>query len=51
MAAHPETYYITDHYREYEWVLARLSKVDVDALSELLKTAYQAAFPAARRRV
>ena len=43
MTADPETYFITDHYLEYEWVLARLSKVSPDALREVLQTAYRAA--------
>jgi hypothetical protein len=43
MAGDPDTYYITDHYREYEWVLVRLSKVHPDALPELLHSAYRAA--------
>lgn len=51
MAAEPETYYITDHYREYEWVLVRLSKVSVDALHELLRAAHRAASPSKRREV
>jgi len=51
MAAEPETYFITDHYREYEWVLVRLSHVRADALSDLLQTALRAASPAKRRRV
>jgi hypothetical protein len=50
MAADPETYYITDHYREYEWMLVRLSKVRPEALPELLQIAYRAAQPAKRRR-
>ena len=31
MAADPETYYITDHYRDYPWMLVRLSAVRRDA--------------------
>src|ERR1700733_2361299 len=31
MAGDPETYYITDHYREYEWVLVRLAEENADA--------------------
>ena len=51
MSADPETYYITDHYRDYEWILVRLSKVPADALPELLRIAYRAALPAKRRTV
>jgi hypothetical protein len=43
MAEDPETYYITDHYLKYEYVLVRLSKVSEDALRDLLKGAYRAA--------
>ncbi|MBI1788231.1 MAG: MmcQ/YjbR family DNA-binding protein [Acidobacteria bacterium] len=41
LAADPETYYITDHYRDYPWMLVRLSKVHPDALHELLLIAYR----------
>lgn len=50
MAADPETYYITDHYREYEWVLVRLAKVHEDALRDLLQIAYRAATASKPRR-
>ena len=39
MAADPETYFITDHYLNYPWVLARLSKVHPDVLHDLLEGA------------
>jgi hypothetical protein len=45
MAAQPEIYYITDHYRDYPAVLARLSKVPTDALPGLLRMAHAAAMP------
>ena len=32
----PETYYLTDYYRPYPIVLVRLSRVDRDALRDLL---------------
>jgi hypothetical protein len=41
----PETYYITDHYRDYPWVLVRLSNVTEDTLHELLQIAHRAANP------
>jgi len=47
--ADPETYYITDHYREYEWVLVRLSCVHQDALPDLLRMAHGAASRPKRR--
>lgn len=40
MAGAPETYFITDHYRNYAWVLVRLSKLHPDALHELLRIGY-----------
>jgi hypothetical protein len=52
MAADPETYFITDHYLEYEWMLVRLSRVQLeDPLSDLLRASYRAALPTKRRRV
>jgi hypothetical protein len=49
MTEDPETYFITDHYREYEWVLVRLSKVSLDALRDLLQGAHRDALPKRRR--
>ncbi|HEV2615210.1 MAG TPA: MmcQ/YjbR family DNA-binding protein [Candidatus Acidoferrales bacterium] len=43
MSAEPETYYITDHYLKYPWVLVHLSKVHPDALRDLLKGAMRLA--------
>jgi hypothetical protein len=45
MAEDPETYFVTDHYRDYPWVLVSLAKVRHDALRDLLNTAYRAAVP------
>ena len=42
MAADPETYYITDHYRNYPWILVRLARVHSDALRDLIRMAWQA---------
>jgi len=39
LAADPETYYITDHYLKYPWILVRLSRVSPDALRDLLSRA------------
>ena len=33
----PETYYTTDHHRNYPWVLARISKLQADVLPDLLR--------------
>ena len=43
MAADPETYYITDHYLKYPWVLVRLSRVHADALRDLLSRSWRLA--------
>jgi hypothetical protein len=43
MAAEPETYYITDHYLKYPWVLVRLSQVHADALRDLLSRSWRLA--------
>jgi hypothetical protein len=49
LAADPETYYITDHYRNYPWVLVRLSRVHPDALRDLLRMAHRLAASSKRR--
>ena len=53
LAADPGTYYITDHYLNYPWVLVRLSRVHPDALRDLLAGAWRLAAagkrPSARR--
>jgi hypothetical protein len=36
MKADPEKFYITDHYRNYPWILVRLSKARPDQLRDLL---------------
>jgi hypothetical protein len=43
MAADAETYFITDHYLNYEWILVRLDRVDPDALRDLLRGAWRSA--------
>jgi hypothetical protein len=50
MAEDPGTYYITDHYLKYEYVLVRLSKVSEDALRDLLKGAYRGLLPKKARQ-
>ena len=37
----PEVYYVTDYYRKYPLVLVRLSRVDRDALSDLLAVSWR----------
>jgi hypothetical protein len=49
IAADPETYFITDHYLNYEWILVRLSRVEPDAMRDLLLGAWRSAAAAKRR--
>jgi hypothetical protein len=41
MGTHPETFYLTDHYRCYPWVLVRLSNVDPGLLRSLFEDAWR----------
>jgi hypothetical protein len=41
MAADPETFFITDHYRGYPWMLVRLSKAHEGDLARLLEQAWR----------
>lgn len=43
IAEDPATYYVTDHYLKYEWVLVRLSRVHPDAMRELIRMAWRSA--------
>jgi hypothetical protein len=45
MQADPETFFITDHYRDYPLVLMRLAKVRRDALPDLLERAWRLVAP------
>jgi hypothetical protein len=51
MAADPETYYVTDHYRNYPWILVRLVRVHSDALRDLIRMAWRAGVESKRRGV
>jgi hypothetical protein len=37
----PETYYLTDYYRRYPLVLVRLSRIDRDALRDILSVSWR----------
>jgi hypothetical protein len=37
----PETYYLTDYYRRYPLILVRLSRIDRDALRDLLSLSWR----------
>jgi hypothetical protein len=45
MGEQPETFYITDHYLNYQWVLVRLQSVRADQLPDLLRKAWRRAAP------
>jgi hypothetical protein len=46
----PEIYYLTDYYRSYPLVLVRLSRVEPDALHDLLSVSWRMTTAKARRR-
>lgn len=43
MAADPEKFYITDHYKNYPWILVRLAKVTPAELRDLMSGSYRRA--------
>jgi hypothetical protein len=43
MADDPETYFITDHYLNYPWILVNLARVHPDAMRDLLRSAWRSA--------
>jgi hypothetical protein len=45
MQADPHTFFITDHYQNYPWVLVRLSSVRPEQLRDLLDDAWRSAAP------
>ena len=49
MEGDPDTYFLTDHYEPYEWVLVRLTRLLPEALPDLLRTAYRAAAGGAKK--
>src|SRR5580704_15310131 len=50
MEADPETYFLTDHYLSYEWVLVRLDRVHPETLRDLLRGAWRAAAAAKKKQ-
>ena len=50
LADAPETYYVTDYYRKYPIVLARLSHLDPAALHDLLSVSHRLTAAKGRRR-
>ena len=45
MKVDPDTFYITDHYLNYPWILVRIATVDPDDLLELLQDAWRLTAP------
>jgi hypothetical protein len=45
MAAHPDVFYITDHYRDWPMVLARLSKAQAPVVNALLLRSWRETAP------
>lgn len=45
MAADPQAFFITDHYRDYPLMLVRLAAVRSDVLRELLEQAWRSVAP------
>jgi hypothetical protein len=51
IAADPESYFITDHYLNYPWILVRSARVRSDPLPDLIQMAWREARASKRRRV
>lgn len=45
MAGDPETFFITDHYRGYPWILVRLERVEEADLRRMLEDAWRKSAP------
>ena len=45
MKVDPDTFYITDHYLNYPWILVRIASVDPDDLRDLLEDAWRLTAP------
>lgn len=45
MQSDPHAFYITDHYRDYPWVLVRLAAVGISAFPNLLERAWRLVAP------
>jgi hypothetical protein len=41
----PAVFFVTDHYRDYPWILVRFSTVDPEALPDLMKRAWRLVAP------
>ena len=45
MKADPQTFFITDHYRDYPWILVNIATVELDDLRDLLEEAWRLSAP------
>ncbi len=43
IATDPDTYFITDHYLNYPWILVRPTRIQPEALRDLLRAAHRSA--------
>ncbi|HEY9228119.1 MAG TPA: MmcQ/YjbR family DNA-binding protein [Gemmatimonadaceae bacterium] len=50
LSAQPRIFYITDHYRDYPYVLVRLGEVTTKQMEELLEDSWRLAAPKKRLR-
>jgi hypothetical protein len=50
LADAPDTYYLTEYYRPHPVVLVRLSRIDQDALRDLLSVSWRVTLAKARKR-
>lgn len=50
IAAEPKIYSLTDHYLNYPWILVRLSRINPDAMRDLLRGAWTLAAKKTRKR-
>ena len=47
MQSAPDIFFITDHYRDYPWILVRLGAIEVQALPDLIERAWRLVAPSA----
>ena len=45
MQSDPNVFFITDHYRDYPWILVRFSAVDPSTLPDLIERAWRLVAP------
>jgi len=45
LEANPKAFFLTDHYRPYDWMLVRLAAVSVDELEDMLRLAWSRKAP------